>query len=254
MDRLQNGGVHMDKRLFNKTSNFFKKEGFYVVLFLCLCVVATVAAISTKNNRAKHNEPVVQEDQQPDKQVALQQGSETKTEINNALEVKKETEPSKAISVPKEGTAAVAKTVDTKFAKPVDGTLARTYSTEPVISDTLGWYKTVNGIEIVTKVGTEVKAALDGKVEVVDNDKTELGQYVIINHQNGVKTVYANLDENLKVKVGDTVKKNNVIGTVGNTRASFSEEKFGSHLLFEVIKGKDYIDPAQYVKYTASTK
>ena len=197
---------------------------------------------------------MVQEEQQTDNQVALNQGGETKTEIPNALEVKKDPEPSKAISVPKEGTAAVSKTVDTNYVKPVEGTLARAYSTQPVISDTLGWYKTVNGIEIVAKVGTEVKAALDGKVEKVDNDKTELGQYVIINHQNGVKTVYANLDEKLNVKVGDTVKKNSVIGTIGSTRASFSEEKFGSHLLFEVIKGNDYIDPATYVKYTASSK
>jgi murein DD-endopeptidase MepM/ murein hydrolase activator NlpD len=244
----------MDKRFFSKTADFLKKEGFYVVLFLCLCIVATVAAVSVKNNRAKKNTPVALETQSADTQVALNTESEVKTDMPNALEVKKTEEPSQVISIPKEATATVSKTVDEKFAKPVEGTLGRAYNTQPVKSDTLGWYKTVNGVEISTAVGTAVKAVLDGKVETVDNDKTELGQYVIVTHQNGLKTVYANLDENVNVKVGDTVKKNGVIGKVGNTRASFSEEKFGSHLLFEVIKGKDYIDPAKYVTYTANSK
>ena len=33
------------------------------------------------------------------------------------------------------------------------------------------------------------------------------GVQVTINHQNGLKTIYANLDEKLDVKVGDEVKK-----------------------------------------------
>jgi murein DD-endopeptidase MepM/ murein hydrolase activator NlpD len=241
----------MDKRLFDKSSNFFKKEGFYVVLFLCLCVVATVAAVTARNNRVKNNPPVVQDQQQTD--VALNAEGGAKTEVPNALEVKKDNDPSKAISVPKDGaSAAVSSTVDTKFAKPVDGLLARGFTTETVLSETIGTYKTNHGIEISAKLGSEVHAVLDGKVEAINNDKTELGEYVIINHQNGLKTVYANLDETVKVKVGDTVKKGTVIGTVGKTRESYSEEKFGDHLHFEVMKGKDYIDPAKYVTYSVN--
>ena len=41
----------MDKKLFNKSSNFLKREGFYVILFVCLCIVATVAAVTSKNNK-----------------------------------------------------------------------------------------------------------------------------------------------------------------------------------------------------------
>ena len=50
----------MDKKLFNKTLNFFKKEGFYVILFVCLCIVATVAVITAKNNKHINNPPVQQ--------------------------------------------------------------------------------------------------------------------------------------------------------------------------------------------------
>jgi murein DD-endopeptidase MepM/ murein hydrolase activator NlpD len=243
----------MDKRLFDKSSNFFKKEGFYVVLFICLCVVATVAAVTARNNRIKDNKPpVVQEEKNGE--VALNTGNNAEVIVNNALEVKRPTEPSKVVSVPREGSSAVSKTVDTKFAKPVDGTLARKYTTDLVYCETIGTYKTNHGMEIKAELGTSVKAVLDGKVELVDNDQTTLGKYVIINHQNGLKTVYANLDENVTVKVGDTVKKGKVIGKVGNTRESYSEEKFGDHLHFEVMKGKDYADPSRYVTYVTSSK
>ena len=47
----------MDKRLFDKSSNFFKKEGFYVILFVCLCIVATIAAVTARNNKTVTKPP-----------------------------------------------------------------------------------------------------------------------------------------------------------------------------------------------------
>lgn len=47
LDKLQIGGVHMDNKSNKSLSNFFKKEGFYLILFICLCIVATVAVITT---------------------------------------------------------------------------------------------------------------------------------------------------------------------------------------------------------------
>jgi murein DD-endopeptidase MepM/ murein hydrolase activator NlpD len=244
----------MDKRLFDKSSNFFKKEGFYVVLFVCLCVVATVAAVTARNNKTKENPPVVQEQQNKiTNEVAINSGHEVKADIPNALEVKKDPDPSTAISVPKNGSsAAVSKTVDNKFVKPVDGTLARSYTTDTVYCETIGTYKTNNGMEIKAKLDSPVYAVLDGKVEKVENDGTELGQYVIINHQNGLKTVYANLNEKVAVKVGDTIKKGSTIGKVGKSRESYSDEKFGDHLHFEVMNGKDFVDPAKYISYSSA--
>ena len=36
----------------DKVKDFFRKEGFYLVLFLCLCVIATVAVVTTKKNKS----------------------------------------------------------------------------------------------------------------------------------------------------------------------------------------------------------
>lgn len=240
----------MDKRLFDKSSNFFKKEGFYVVLFVCLCIVATVATLTARNSKLAKNEPPVAVQPKENLDLAVKNTDDVKTELPNALQVKNPA-PTVEIAVPKNGTSstAVSNQVDTKFAKPVDGTLARAYTTDTVYCATIGSYKTNNGIEIKAALGKSVFAVLDGKVEVVENDGTELGRYIVINHQNGLKTVYANLEDKVNVKVGDSVKKGQTIGKVGKTRGSYSDESFGDHLHFQVKKGNEYVDPAKYVTY-----
>ena len=43
----------MDQNKNTKVKEFFKKEGFYLVLFVCLCVVATASAFAIKNNKSE---------------------------------------------------------------------------------------------------------------------------------------------------------------------------------------------------------
>ena len=91
----------MDKRLFDKSSNFFKKEGFYVILFVCLCIVATIAAVTARNNKTVTKPPVVQENNIKKGEVVTKKPEVQSTEVPNAIQVKKEKEAK--ISVPKEG-------------------------------------------------------------------------------------------------------------------------------------------------------
>ncbi|WP_055669403.1 M23 family metallopeptidase [Desnuesiella massiliensis] len=251
----------MDKKIHDKSSNFFKKEGFYVILFVCLCIVATVAAISARNSRdAKSKPPVVENKQSENKEVALESKEETKSNIDNALQVKKNEQDNTAnknsVTVPKDGkdSAAVSKSVDTTFDKPVEGYLAREYTTETIYCDTLSTWRTKSGMDIKADLGKKVVAVLDGVVEKVDNDKTELGQYVIINHQNGLKSIYANLDEAALVKQGQKVTKGQQIGKVGKSAGNYSSEKYGDHLNFKVLKDNVEVDPSKYVKYTTASK
>ncbi|MCM8709743.1 M23 family metallopeptidase [Clostridium sp. SYSU_GA19001] len=247
----------MDKKFFSKTSNFFRKEGFYVILFVCLCVVATVAAVTSRSAKSPVKPPEVQEEAKVDTKgsaVAVQQPTE---EINNALQVKDSTKSTTntaskttTSSTSNSKTAAVSKSVDTNFAKPVEGTLARAYSEDPVWSDSTETYRPNFGIDIKADLGKEVVAVLDGKVVEVGENEDGYGKQVVIDHQNGLKTVYANLDSNIPVTVGKTVKKGTVIGKIGNTSLRTSHETYGSHLHFEVFKGNEQVDPAKYVKYS----
>lgn len=254
----------MDKKFFNKTSNFFKKEGFYVILFVCLCIVATVAVVTSRITKSPVKPPVVQDEAKETKDTTRVAQEPTES-YDNALEVKKNTTPSKSetannntsTKASSSTSTAVSKTVDIKFGKPVEGTLAQAFSEDPVWSDSTNSYRPVLGINIKADLGKQVVAALDGKV--LEVGEGEYGNYVAIYHsQNGLTTVYANLDKDIKVAKNQSVKKGDVIGKVGNTSLRSGYESYGSHLHFEVIKGKDIskdenkVDPAKYVKYTVA--
>lgn len=243
----------MDKKFFSKTSNFFRKEGFYVILFVCLCIVATVAAVTSRTAKPK-NPPVVNDTAVNDTKTT---GSgliaeEPSIDYPGALQVKDTSKSNTGINVPKSGTAAVSKSVDTKFAKPVEGTLAKAYTEDPVWSDSTQTWRTLFGVIIKADLGKDVVAVLDGKVESVGESSVGFGTEVVINHQNGLKTVYANLDPKVLVAKDKVVKKGEKIGKVGNTTLRTGYETYGNHLYFAVKKGNDYVDPARYIKYEAA--
>lgn len=79
-----------------------------------------------------------------------------------------------------------------------------------------------NGLDVGGPVGTPIYAADDGTVSAVDNNdrsswqKYQYGKYVMIEHGNNISTLYAHLSKQ-NVKKGDTVKRGDVIGYLGNT-------------------------------------
>ena len=75
-------------------------------------------------------------------------------------------------------------------------------------------------------------------------EKGSYGNYVKLKHDDGYYTLYAHMAYNtVKVKVGDKVKKGQVLGYMGNTGYSF-----GGHLHFEVRDKTDTrIDPTPYL-------
>jgi len=93
------------------------------------------------------------------------------------------------------------------------------------------------GIDLACPKGTIIYAVTDGKV-ARSNFANGYGNYIIINHSNGVTTAYAHLNTR-NVKNGDYVKKGDVIGYVGSTGRST-----GPHLHFEVIKNSKKVNPA----------
>lgn len=261
----------MDKKLQDKSSNFFKKEGFYVVLFVCLCVVAVVAAFSAKNAMvSKEKQEQVSQAASEDKQVAEQSEEATKSvdqkkTVDNATEVKNNNQNNAAVAE-KDGdkSAQVANTSNGKFVNPVDGTLARTYSAIPEYVEGLNKAVTHFAIHVKADAGATVKSAQEGAVtkvyvnneenkDLVDSEYKNFGNYVEITHQNGVVTRYANL-ENISVKKDQKVKQGDAIGKIGNSSITYSSEKYGSHLCFAVYKNGEEQDPLKYVSYKPATE
>jgi murein DD-endopeptidase MepM/ murein hydrolase activator NlpD len=97
-----------------------------------------------------------------------------------------------------------------------------------------------SGIDIAAEKGTEVKAAMSGKV--IMSCKTEdYGNVVAVDHGQGVVTIYAHNEKNL-VKVGEEVEKGSLIAKVGSTGRST-----GPHLHFEVRKNGAKVNPIEFL-------
>lgn len=101
------------------------------------------------------------------------------------------------------------------------------------------------GIDIKADKTTVVKASEAGTIKSIKNDP-RYGLSVIIEHQDGYETLYANLLTTEFVKVGEQVKQGQSIATVGDT-ATF-EIADEPHLHFEIIKNGEQIDPSTVIK------
>lgn len=237
----------MDKKLKEKFKNIVRKEGFYIALFLCLCIIVTVGTISYKMISNKNE---VSKTEEINKELTLNSDSEEKTinEIPNAERV--ENVPDNKDNSDKaktEKTATVSTTNTVNFSNPIDGVESRKYTYPTPVKMEEGVFRTIRGVNIQAEIGTEVKAAAEGVVELVDNSGVEEGMVVEIKHANGLKTRYGNLDANVLVKKGDKVTANQVIAKVGDTAKVFSKEVFGEFLNLQVIDAKgEQVNPEKY--------
>lgn len=137
-------------------------------------------------------------------------------------------------------------TTELNFIKPVEGEISKQYAKDTLLySETLEEWTTHLGIDIKADKTSVVKASADGKIKSIKNDP-RYGLSIIIEHQNGYETLYANLLTSEFVEVGEEVKQGQSIGTVGNT-ATF-EILDEPHLHFEITKDGETIDPNEFLK------
>lgn len=104
-------------------------------------------------------------------------------------------------------------------------------------------YKTVKfhtGLDFSAPQGTPIYATAQGVVRIAGNLGNGYGNHVVINHGYQYSTLYGHMYR-IKVRAGQTVKRGEVIGYVGN-----SGKSTGSHLHYEVMKGKKHLDPIYF--------
>lgn len=115
------------------------------------------------------------------------------------------------------------------------------WPTSGTISQGFRWYH--RAIDIANEAGTPVLAADSGQVVIAGwPDNIGYGNRVVIDHGNGISTLYAHLIS-VSVSQGQTVKGGDTIGAIGSTGRST-----GPHLHFEIrVSGKTQ-DPLAYLK------
>ena len=109
------------------------------------------------------------------------------------------------------------------------------YRTHPIT----GIYKLHTGTDIAAPEGTDFVAMADGVV-ITACRNTAYGNMVLINHGNGIVTLYAH-GSKILVRTNDVVKQGEPVLKVGSTGYST-----GPHAHFEVRINDEYVNPMQY--------
>ena len=120
------------------------------------------------------------------------------------------------------------------FAWPVSGRLASRFGPKEG-----GLHN--DGINILARQGTPVKAAEDGVVVYASNALEGYGNLLLVRHSGGWVTAYAH-NERLLVQKGDRIREGQVIARVGATGGVKEPQ-----LHFEIRKGRRALDPLQYL-------
>src|SRR3989337_2668544 len=107
-----------------------------------------------------------------------------------------------------------------------------------------GWMGFHSGIDIAAPKGTPVRAVADGLVIVSAHSLdgySGYGKVIIIEHGDGIKTLYAHNKNNL-VEIGECIREGEIIAEVGS-----SGNASGSHLHFEIRKDRKPVNPLKYL-------
>ena len=271
----------MDKKNQAAKRGFWKDKGFYISV-LCLAVVLVGVGFYAKwsaGNEARENQERIAEggkknnDSQfiypPDgedvdePEVIPSPSAEPSPSIRPTVEPESKPKPTPssspvAVVEEPEGSPVSAssdkkiKNSKPKFEQeslvwPVDGKILNDYTGDkPVKSKTLDDWRIHSGIDLEAQLNAQVKTVGDGVVEKIYTDR-ELGCCILINHQNGFQTLYANLLENGEiVQEGDAVSAGDIIGGVGKT--AITEVGEAAHLHFELLLDGKNVNPNDYFR------
>jgi len=102
------------------------------------------------------------------------------------------------------------------------------------------YHSSHKGVDLTAPVGTNVYAALDGRV-VLTGKHRQYGNFVLIDHGNGIQTMYAHHKLNL-ARTGDIVRRGQKIAEVGRTGNAT-----GPHLHFELRLQGQANNPLPYL-------
>jgi murein DD-endopeptidase MepM/ murein hydrolase activator NlpD len=248
-------GINYSKKENKKGSNMFKNfkaapKGSYtlmIAMFLLLAITTKVNMNTySKINKENYDTYILNEENVPASKtnvIIYQEAASSVYEINdNYDEQTLQTTSSNILQTNKDVLEEERYVYEYSYIRPVEGETLKEYSMDKVIySKTLDMWKVHDGIDIHANIGDEVKAAEAGIVERVYKDSF-YGFSVIIDHQNGIKTIYRNLDNEILVKEKESVERGKVIARVGNTASG--ECKDETHIHFEVVQNCQIVNPS----------
>lgn len=247
------------KNTFRKRfENFAAGKGFYIVLILCVAVIGVSSWVLMRAGTDANMPPVqvtggTNTDgslaQKPDITPDMPTSRPTE-DMAETISTPKVTPPPQTTQPVQTPTPTAPATPSSKpdkltFYWPVAGETGMPYSIDELIySKTMGDWRTHDGIDILAPMGTRVVAAASGTVERVYNDVL-MGTTIVIDHGDGLKSIYSNLAGTPNVAEGDSVSGGDIIASVGDS--AIAEISEAAHLHFSMSKDGKSADPADYL-------
>lgn len=143
--------------------------------------------------------------------------------------------------------------MSTSLTLPVEGVLTKEHDpVNAVYSNTMNDYRVHTGIDIECSIGDDVIACAYGTVISVGVDPF-MGTCVMIDHGDGLVSVYKNLSPDLPegVEEGMEIFEGDLVGTVGES--AIVEIADEPHLHFELTLNGEQIDPNKLLNYQTSS-
>ena len=131
-----------------------------------------------------------------------------------------------------------------KFVSPIENATCTVEYNVIYNNATLGWIYRHKAVDFEAAAGTEVRCMADGKVESISYSE-ETGNIILVDHGDGLKTLYRFVEPDASLKEGATVKKGEKLGVVAE--AYGIERKDGEHLHLEVELNGKPADPTEYL-------
>ena len=240
---------------YNESGGLLGGKGFYIALMLCVSVIALSAWMIVSGNRDSEAEeisvtvtPALQYEVLG-REDAVESTPIILPEIPQVAEI---FEPAPSEEVVEEVVAPVEQpavqavsALPKSYVWPVIGEVSMEYSMDALVyNETMGDWRTHDGMDIAAQAGEYVRAAAQGTVTDVYEDML-YGTTVVIDHGAGLVSYYANLQAQPVVKQGDEVLAGDVIGAVGET--ALCESTQTPHLHFAMSLKDESVDPKEYM-------
>lgn len=233
----------------NKLKSILSGTGFYAALALCVLAVGIAGYLTLFRHGSAPAEDVPSRTEAvlpaPEPAAVPEPPAVVET-ISPALveEAAPDPEPPRMPELPVDDTPVAAE-APRLIVSPLRGEVLTAFSVDELVyNETLADWRIHDGIDIAAPQGTTVLAASSGTVAAVTDDAL-MGTTVVIRHDGGYQTSYANLQARPNVREGDSVSAGQIIGAVGRTAAAESAQ--GPHLHFSVTRDGDVVDPNEYL-------
>lgn len=236
-----------------RLEGFFTGKGFYIVLFLCAAVIGVSAWMMAAGDRtmakdlmtidrvSRERERIETVILPPRESAPLTESVAAPAVEETSLSESAELEESTQVWREEEAVPVAAPV----YVWPLEGELERLHSLEALSYDvTMRDWRTHAGVDIAAPLGSTVTAAHRGTVESIRQDDL-YGTVVVVDHGDGVRSVYANLADMPAVTVGAWVEPGTVIGSVGAT--ALCEVGQSTHLHFALTANGEPLDPLDYL-------